>query len=240
MIPTEADLFQTVDATWPAFATHKKGVWTLREGRGAGQRVSAASTNDVASVADIDQASAAMREMGQNPLFMVRGVQPELDGILDDLGYEIVDPVDLLMARSSNLAEYDQPSLRVIFNSEPLAIQAEIWREGEIDLARLEVMKRADDPKTFLFSRQDNRPAGTGFIACHYNIAMVHAVEVLPSARRLGVAEAMMRGAAWWAEQKGVGWFSCLATSENVPAQSLYRKMGMEVAAQYHYRKWIA
>ena len=39
----EADLFAAVDATWPAAEDTQVGGWTIRDGRGGGQRVSAAS-----------------------------------------------------------------------------------------------------------------------------------------------------------------------------------------------------
>lgn len=239
MTPSQVALFQAIDSTWPARAKYTKGIWTLREGKGAGQRVSAATTTSNACKEDVTQAASSMKEMGQNPLFMVRGEQTELDQLLAGLGYQAVDPVDVLMMRSADLAEYKKSALQVIFTQEPLAILAEIWRGGGIDAPRLEVMCRAPDPKTCLFSRYDNHPAGAGFLGCHNNIAMVHAVEILERARRKGVAEAMMRGAAWWALQQGIEWFACLATSENLPAQRLYRKMGMEVVTQYHYRKLI-
>jgi len=229
-------LFAVVDATWPAVATRTQGIWTLREGRGAGQRVSAASTMQLATHTNVEQAAETMRSLGQTPLFMVRGEQPELDGLLADMGYRLKDPVDLLLARSADLADYSQPDMKVIFAPEPMAIQAEIWEAGGISTPRLEVMRRAAGPKTCLLGRYENHPIAAGFLACNNNIAMVHAVEVLPRARRQGVAEAMMRGAAWWAMQQGAEWFTCLTVSENLPAQRLYRKMGMETAAQYHYR----
>lgn len=239
MNPSETELFQAIDATWPPFAMHTKGIWTLREGKGAGQRVSAASTVEIARETDVEQAASFMREMGQVPLFMVRGEQPELDALLDDQGYQIVDPVDVLMMRCDRLAEYDQPSLQVIFTKGPLAIMEEIWLDGGTDAPRLAVMDRAAEPNTCLMGRHKNRPVGVSFMGCYQDIAMVHAVEVLISARKQGVAEAMMRGAAWWAVQQNAEWFTCLATSENAPAQGLYRKMGMEVAAHYHYRKLV-
>ena len=41
---TSADLFAAIDATWPPATMTQAGPWTIREGKGGGQRVSAAST----------------------------------------------------------------------------------------------------------------------------------------------------------------------------------------------------
>lgn len=229
-------LFAAVEATWPAFSTHNEGIWILREGRGAGQRVSAASTEQVATEQDVEQAAKTMQAMGQKSLFMVRGEQPELDDLLASMGYRKKDPVDLLVASCADLADYSQPDMKVIFAPDPMPIQAEIWAAGGVDAPRLDVMRHVVGPKTCLLGRHENHPVAAAFLACHKNIAMVHAVEVLSRARRQGIAKTMMRGAAWWALQQGAEWFCCLTVSENLPAQRLYRKMGMETAAQYHYR----
>ena len=59
------DWFATIDGTWPAAAYHRLGPWTLREGRGGGSRVSAATCDVPVSAADIAAAEAAMGKMGQ-------------------------------------------------------------------------------------------------------------------------------------------------------------------------------
>jgi ribosomal protein S18 acetylase RimI-like enzyme len=236
MLIEPQELFAAVDGTWPAFSTHQLGIWTIREGRNAGQRVSAATTDQPASPTDIKQAADAMRALGQTPLFMVCHGQDELDAALGDMGYLVKDPVDLLLARSADLAAYNQSDLQVIFASDPMAIQTEIWDAGGIHSPRIDVMRNVQGPKSCLLGRYENHPVAAGFVACHNKIAMVHGVEVLPSARRKGVAESMMRGAAWWAQEQGAEWFSCLVVSENLPAKRLYHKLGMETATQYHYR----
>ncbi len=235
-LPSEADLFHAADSTWPPFATVDRGIWTLREGRGAGNRVSAASCNVDPTAADIEIAASAMVLMNQTPLFTVRGNQPVLDGLLSEMGYRVMDPVVVLIAPCKEVAAYEQASLEVIFTDEPMPILAEIWRGGGILEPRLDVMRRVDGPKSFLFGRRNDRAAAAGFVACLKPVAVVHALEVMPIFRRQSVAEKVVRGAAWWALDHGADFIACLVTSENAPAVNLYRKMGMEVVARYHYR----
>lgn len=64
--------FDAGDATWPAARCFEHGPWILREGQGGGKRVSAATARGAITGADIPTAEAAMREMDQRPLFMVR------------------------------------------------------------------------------------------------------------------------------------------------------------------------
>ena len=65
-------LFATLDATWPAAGLTRLGPWTIREGRGGGQRVSAAPADGPWQPGDIATAEAAMVALGQRPLFMLR------------------------------------------------------------------------------------------------------------------------------------------------------------------------
>lgn len=227
----EADLFAAVDATWPAAEMHAVEGWTIREGRGGGQRVSAASGSG-----DIAVAEEAMIALGQDRLFMIQGEQTELDAALADRGYVVKDPVDLLVGDAAALAEGFKPKLDAIFAQFPMPILAEIWAEGGIGPARLDVMRRAVCDKTFVMGRIDARASAAAFVAASNGICMAHAVEVLARERRRGVAERMMRAAAWWGLRHGAETFCVLTTQANGGAQALYRKMGMETAARYHYR----
>lgn len=228
---SENDLFAAVDATWPAYAEQKIGGWTIREGRDGGQRVSAASGSG-----DVAEAEKAMIALGQDTLFMIQGEQAELDAELADRGYEVKDPVDLLVCDAQTLADGFRPRLDAIFAEFPMPILAEIWAEGGIGPARLNVMRRAQCDKTFVMGRIDARASAAAFVGASNGICMAHAVEVLARERRRGVAERMMRAAAWWGLRLGANTFCVLTTQANTGAQSLYRKMGMETAARYHYR----
>jgi GNAT superfamily N-acetyltransferase len=231
LVQTDDKIFAAVDATWPAHKTREIGGWIIREGRGGGQRVSAAS-----GTGDIGVAEKAMDALGQDHLFMIRGDQAELDTELAVRGYVIKDPVNLLVCDAANLVGGFKPKLEAIFAEFPMPMLAEIWAEGGIGPARLDVMQRANCTKTFVMGRIDERASAAAFVAASSGICMAHAVEVLARERRRGVAERMMRAAAWWGLRHGAETFCVLTTQANTGAQALYRKLGMETAAQYHYR----
>ena len=89
MTPDAAQLFETLDATWPAGTFKQHGPWCIREGLGGGQRVSAATASGAVSDSDIETAEAAMRAIAQRPLFMIRPQEDDLDGMLERRGYHI-------------------------------------------------------------------------------------------------------------------------------------------------------
>lgn len=228
-------IFAAIEATWPPLRKIDTGPWQLREGAGGGKRVSAASAWRPADRGDIAKAEAAMRAMGQTPLFTIRPGDEALDSLLAARGYALADPTKALVAPVSSLTDVPIPPVTAFDIWEPLAIMEEIWAQGGIGPARLAVMHRAA-VKTAIFVRAKDRPAGTAFAALHDDIAMVHAVEVLPAFRRQGLAGWIMRKAAYWAREQGAGTLAVLCTRANVPAQALYSALGFTTCCGYHYR----
>ena len=231
----ETALFDAIEATWPAAALHSHGPWLVREGRGGGKRVSSVSAVGDWVPDDIPAAEAALAELGQEPLFQLRNGEAALDAELAARGYDVIDPVDVLTCPVAALTA-DLGRLDTIPSWPPLAVQAEIWASGGIGPARLAVMERATGPKTALMGRHRDRPIATGFIACHGPIAMLHALEVVPEARRQGIARKMMQGAANWAARQNAREIAVLVVQTNQAAQSLYRSLGMSPESHYFYR----
>jgi GNAT superfamily N-acetyltransferase len=236
-LPSADQLFAAMDATWPPRATQSCGPFTLRDGAGGGKRVSAATcATGQASLAEVETAAAAMHAAGDEMLFGLRGDQSKLDQTLETAGYSIIDPVVIYAKPAADLAALAPDGLTAIFADSPLNIQAELWAAGGIGPARLDVMRRAKGPKTHILARHNDRPAGVAYVAIHGNIAMLHALEVVPAFRRQGVGATTTANAAKWAMSNGAQFFSLVTTVENVASNALYSRMGMEVCARYHYR----
>lgn len=235
-VPSTQDLFQALDETWPPARFVEHLPWLLREGAGGGQRVSAATASTKVRESDIASAEQGMRVLDQHPLFMLRPGEDALDDWLEARAYEIVDPV----------AIYLMPLTPVI----PLATDAEIqadwppgaealavWAGGGIGPARIAVMERAKGAKTAVVATRDQTCSGVAFVAVCGHIAMLHALEVAPSARRLGLGTRVMNAAAHWATANGAAWLTLMVTRANVPANALYRGLGMREVGAYHYRR---
>ncbi|SDD69809.1 GNAT family N-acetyltransferase [Ruegeria marina] len=230
------DWFAVVDATWPAARIETRGNLVLREGRGGGKRVSAASAMGPLSGAEIGAAEDAMRAMGQQPLFQLRPGNEDLDAELAERGYDIVDPVNIYAIAAERLTDIPIPRVTVFTLWEPLAIMRELWAQGGIGPGRLAVMDRTKGPKTGLLMRHRDKPGGVAFVAIHDSVAMLHALEIPPHQRRQGLGKWAMRGAAFWALDNGAQTLSVVCTKANEGANALYRSLGMEIVGEYHYR----
>ncbi len=231
-----ADIFAVLDGTWPAAGYEVCGPFTLRAGQGGGNRVSAATLAAPLGPDDLARAEAAMRALGQPPLFMIRPGDAALDGILAARGYALRDATVIHACPVRQLSDLPLPRVTVFTIWQPLAIMREIWAAGGIGPQRLAIMERAAGPKTGLLARYNDRPGGAAFVAIHAGIAMLHALEILPHQRAQGLGGWMMRGAALWAAGQGAHTISTACTRENAGANALYASLGMAVVGQYHYR----
>jgi len=230
------DILTALDATWPAAARESIGPWIIRDGQEGGKRVSAATPNSDWTPADIQTAEATMRDLGQTPLFMIIDQDHDLDHALADTGYDIVDPVNIYSTSVDTLTIERPPKVSMFSVWPPLAIEIDMWAEGGISDARVNVMKRVQGPKTSILARWNDHPAGVGFAAVHGKDAFVHAVEIRAAQRQQGVASWLMKQAAFWAAEQGASRLNVACTKANVAANALYRSIGMKVVGEYHYR----
>lgn len=236
MMPDLPTLHAAVEATWPPARVETVGPVTIREGRGGGKRVSAATAARALTPDELTRAEDAMHDLGQPALFQIRTDDAGLDAALAAQGYRIVDPTRIHVAPVTALTVQTPPRIATFTIWEPLEIMREIWAEGGIGPDRVAVMARAKGPKTGLFGRHDSHPAAAGFAAIHDRIAMVHALEVRPRHRRAGMGRWMMCAAAHWAARHGAQHMAMLCTATNAAATALYSGMGFATVDGYHYR----
>lgn len=229
-------LYSVCDTTWPAKGTFSCGPVVLRIGDDGGKRVSAATCDTVPTPDDIERAEQEMTTMGQDHLFMIRDTDTALDDLLAARGYRVIDPVEMQIAACADIAALAGDAANIYRLWPPLAAQAEIWAEGGISSARLRVMDRVSGPKTAILIRSGDRPAGTAFVAIDGNIAMLHALEIAPWARRQGLANQIMGAAAIWAQNLGADQISVLVVAQNTSARALYASLRMKNVGSYHYR----
>ncbi|SEW39438.1 Acetyltransferase (GNAT) family protein [Cognatiyoonia koreensis] len=232
-----AKLYAVIDATWPAAEIRKVGQVTIRRGLGGGSRVSAATAPGSLTPNELANSEQAMRAWDQTPRFMIRFGNTALDTQLAAAGYVPHDKTQIYLCPITEIARERPPPVSTFVTWPPLAVQQEIWAAGGIGPERIAIMERAKGQKATILGRVDDRPAGTLYVACENDIAMVHAVEVLPEYRRRGLARYLMSAAGFWAIDRGMTHLALLTTQANTAANPLYASLGMDVVGQYHYRK---
>ena len=230
------DLAAALEATWPPARAVTLGPWTIRDGQGGGKRVSAATAEGDWAEGDLPGAEAAMRALGQAPLFLVREGETRLDAVLAARGYGLVAPTLFYEAPVAAFAPGPDP-MSGFAHWPPLAIVREIWTAAGIGPQRQAVMARVAGPHAAILGRTRDRPSGAAFVALSGAVAMIHALEVPQAQRRQGTARNLVGRAADWAAGQGAGWLALAVTEANGPARALYEALGMQVAGRYHYRE---
>jgi GNAT superfamily N-acetyltransferase len=230
-------LVRLMEASWPPAAVIRQGPVLLRQGSGGGQRVSAASVEGDWTEDDLTRAETAMRQMGQEALFLVTPQDGALDLALAKRGYQIKDPVLVYAAPARQIAAEGPPHMTTFTHWPPLNIAATLWADGHVGPERLAIMQRALGPKTVLLARANERAAGVAFAALSGPAVFVHALHVAPEMRRGGSGRNLMRAAALWADHTGAETLALAVTEANQSARALYASLGMEVVESYHYRR---
>lgn len=222
------------EATWPAAEVAVTGAVRSGRGMGAGGRVSSSTVSDGWTEADIAAAEAQHRAWDQPPMFRVQDDQPDIAAALTARGYQTVNPTAILAAPLDRLRDPVDP-MAAFTIWPPLAIQRQIWADGNIGPARQAVMDRVTGGKTALLARHRDRAAGAGFVAVHGGVAMIHAVEVVPEQRRQGVGLSLVRKAADWSAAEGAGALALAVSLGNAPAVGLYAALGFAEVGRYAY-----
>lgn len=235
-LPDAKTLIEVCEATWPPAARQHLGAWTIRDGKGGGNRVSAATKDWPVTDADLPAAERAMQALGQERLFQIREGDEKLDALLEEHGYMVRDPVNIWAIDVSALTDEPIPTATAYTMWPPLELVREIWADGGIGAARQAVMERADCEKAAMLVRILDHPGGAAYIGLHNGVAMMHALYVLPDQRRKGAAQLLIRAGAKWAQGHGAEVLSLIVTKGNHAANPLYANMGFSHVGDYHYR----
>ena len=231
----DAALARAFEETWPAADYADAGGFRVGRGLGAGGRVGSARAVGAWTPADIARAEAIHRIWDQRPLFRALDSDAPLIAALTGAGYRHETPTAILAAPVAALTDLAIPDLTTFAVWPPLAIQRDIWAAGNINAARQAVMGRVAGPKAAILARIDDRAAGAAFAAISGDVAMVHAVEVLPAFRRRGLAGWIMRQAALWAAERGATRLGLAVSRANAGARASYDRLGFTEAAGYAY-----
>jgi GNAT superfamily N-acetyltransferase len=232
------DFWNASDVSWPPIKKFKMGSWTIREGGGGGNRVSATSLNNSNSFlkTDIVLAETAMKTLGQPYIFRIGKEEIKLDLTLEKFGYNIVTPSYIYGCDIDRVSNFDIPPITTFNVWPPLEIMKKIWIEGGMSENRISVMQRSKGEKTTILGRASNKVAGCAFVSIYNGISMVHSVFVHPSFRLKGLGRYMLYKSAQWAKDRGSSYITLQVTEQNKGARSLYSNLGMEVIGSYHYR----
>lgn len=223
------------EATWPAAEYVDTG--TLRTGRGLGAGGRVSSTIALApgwSADDLDSAERVHCDWNQRPMFRLPDSDLILSAALTARGYRPESPTAIMVADCAALAD-KLPPLTVFPVWPPIEVQRSLWAAGHISPPRQAVMERVAGPRLSFLGRLDDRVAGAAFAAIAGDVAMIHAIEVVPSLRRRGMAGWLICAAAQWGAQNGASRLGLAVSQANHGARATYDHLGFREVGTYSY-----
>ena len=229
-------------ATWPAAEYVLAGGLVVGRGAGGGGRVSAARRLEDATAqlpgslgADVEAAEARHRAWDQPALFAVEREDAALAHALRRRGYHETEPTLILSSPVAPLCEAEIPPVTAMALWPPLAIQRELWTACGVGPERQAVMERVQIPKAAIIGRIDDRAAAACFVAVQGEVAMMHALAVLPQWRGRGLGAWMVRRAAQFAHAQGGTQLGLSVTEDNAGARAFYARLGFSGIGGYSY-----
>ncbi|MGW4381162.1 GNAT family N-acetyltransferase [Kitasatospora sp. NPDC004531] len=241
---TPADLQRTAARGWPAVEQQALGDWTLRASAGFTKRA-----NSVQALGDpglpLDEALDLVRDW-----YAARGL-----------------PALIELTEGLSPAELDRPADRLaptVFRTAPLgaltrAAAPDSWRHVRLsrtaDRHWLALYRRVagDDPALEAAAHAvlhggpsvwfahvpgpDGAPLAIGRMTVDGAWAGIGAVEVVPAARRRGLATAVMAVLAARAAEEGAAGAYLQVEADNPGAQALYDRLGFTTSHTYHYAR---
>ncbi|MDQ4119157.1 MAG: GNAT family N-acetyltransferase, partial [Actinomycetota bacterium] len=222
---------------WPAPVVRELGAWRLRAGGGFSRRA-----NSALAVGDpgmpVPDALAEVRRFaaahGIRPVVASPQGSPWWRAVRDE-GWEPGDESIALVAGLDTLTGAGPP-LAITFAAEPSPQWWAVFGETGDDPDRRAVV--VPDGLALGFGQAhagDGTPAGVVRAALVEDHVYLSRLEVLPEARRAGVASALTAAAARWGVERGGRYAVLQVLRRNDAARALYERLGCVEHHRYHY-----
>lgn len=227
---------------WPALVDEPLGAWRLRAAGGYTGRANAAlvlGSPGRPLPAALDAVRAYAERAGIGPRVHVPVGSPwdravTGAGWVLDAGHKKGAEVSVQVV---DLQRLPAPDREIPLTARPADDWWQLATGGSPSAAERAVLAPRSGPElVFALVRDpDGAPAGQlrgAVVADHLHLSMI---EVVPAARRTGLATAMVHAAAAWGRERGARWGVLQVALHNVGAIALYERLGFTEHHQYRY-----
>lgn len=227
-------------AAWPALAECEHAGWRLRTAQGYTKRANSANAGPAAQALtppDIERIEAHYAEHGLPVVFRLTdpGPQPALDEVLQQRGYQRVDP-SLVLWRPLGPADRSGPApVTLPWPAWLEAFQAVSGKLGPGQATHLAMLQAIETPCAPAVWPSDG-PRCAGLAVLHQGWAGLFDVATAPDARRQGLARALCEQLLHWAARQGAHHAYLQVVQANAVARALYAQLGFVTAYRYWYR----
>ncbi|WP_028399823.1 GNAT family N-acetyltransferase [Ectobacillus panaciterrae] len=231
---------------WPAYIQQTLGQWRLRATFGITERANSVYT--VGNIPNNDNWLQIVEEFYQSrsihPCFYVSDASPsDLDGILEGKGYKKLDECFMMTAECAEIMDRVERNNR--FTTKFILEADDAWIHefillGGFTLERHHayscIFSAIPFPKAFARIYENGETIGLGTVVVENGWACISNIVVHPAHQRKGVAAQLIRHLTEWAQKKGANGMYLQVIKNNIPAVTLYNKLGFVPISRHHYR----
>lgn len=231
---------------WPAYIQQTLGEWRMRANMGVTKRANCVYT--CGSFPEYKEWLSVIKDFYRirslSPCFHISEASPaELDGILDSAGYRRDSGCYTMVASCREVLDGNEKD-----DQFTAVFAEEASREWIHDFMRLEgypldryvgyahIFSAIGPQKAFVRFHEHGRLIALGSVVAERGWAGLHNIIVDAEHRRKGAATALLRSLADWSLRNGADQCYLQVLKDNLPASSLYRKLGFTPLSEYHYR----
>lgn len=234
-------------STWPALTTLFDGTWVIRMAGGYTGRANSVTCLDPSDGDDaalrLNAVEAFYRRHSLRPTIRVTPLTPTaLVRAVEQRGYREDQGADILFGTLPDCGSAEPAEFEIFSDTHPddawLDAASRASERADADrvvLARM--MAVLGTPARFVSARDDRGLLGVALAAVHGGLLTFHHVATYSSARRQGVARALMQAGFRFAQSEGVSRYWVFVVADNTPAQALYRGFGAERVGGYKYMR---
>ncbi|KQP31238.1 hypothetical protein ASF49_11775 [Methylobacterium sp. Leaf104] len=221
------------------------GGWMLRASGGPTRRTNSLNPlrgwrDDPAVV--IAEAETVYRSLGRPMIVRVPDLVPEMDLILDDLGFGREGETCTLFAELSARETGPFENVRLADAPDAAWLTARAACEGVVSDAASTSYRASIDclilPRMFARRVEADVTVAVAYGAVHRGILVFESVATHPAHRRAGHARSLILALMAWARRRGATGACLQVVAENAPARALYAGLGFSRTLYgYRYRR---
>ena len=228
-------------AAWPALRTVVIEGWLWRSSGGGSQRANSVSTIDFTGDdldAAISEAEGRYRVLGAPARFHTFDETSPfgLADLLRARGYRDIDPTSTMFKRIGHAS----PSDRVEVGDLPSAAWRDVYlgaiTENRRVVNRL-ILEQLPSPRAFFGCRIGDEIVAPALGVVGFGCAVVECVTTRADMRRQGAAKAVLAALEAWAAAQDADWIGLQVATSNVPAGTLYKRLGFVTGATNRF--WV-
>ncbi len=232
---------------WPAVEVRPLDGWRLRHSRAGARRSNSVLPNGSGAL-PLQEKLRRVEEFyaptGRPARYQISPAArpPDLDILLGERGYRVECPTLVQIASVAEVRERLGEALGdVVISDRPDEEWLETYRvaeefgDGEVEV-RKEVLQLIPAPTRYALARQEGRPVAVGLGVAERGWLGVFCMATVPAFRRRGHAKAVLAALTNWGLAHEAAGAYLQVTEENVPARSLYARLGFATLYGYHYR----